>query len=158
MRQKMELTETLCQQLIETAFLARRNAYTPYSHYKVGAALLCADGSIVTGCNIENAAFGPTICAERVAVFKAVSENKPGTAGRNLQAIVIVGGPETEDAAEEGQELSQYAFPCGVCRQVLREFVNPQEFTVITAKSIRNYHQMSLDELLPQSFEPDNLR
>lgn len=154
----MELTETLCQQLIETAFLARRNAYTPYSHYKVGAALLCADGSIVTGCNIENAAFGPTICAERVAVFKAVSENKPGTAGRNLQAIVIVGGPETEDVTEEGQELSQYAFPCGVCRQVLREFVNPQEFTVITTKSIRSYHQMSLDELLPQSFGPDNLR
>ncbi len=154
----MELTETLCQQLIETAFLARRNAYTPYSHYKVGAALLCADGSIVTGCNIENAAFGPTICAERVAVFKAVSEKKTGTNGRNLQAIVIVGGPETEDVTEEGQELSQYAFPCGVCRQVLREFVIPQEFTVITAKSIRNYHQMSLDELLPQSFGPDNLR
>lgn len=154
----MELTETLCRQLIETAFLARRNAYTPYSHYKVGAALLCADGSIVTGCNIENAAFGPTICAERVAVFKAVSEKKTGTAGRNLQAIVIVGGLETEDVTEEGQELSQYAFPCGVCRQVLREFVNPQEFTVITAKSIRNYHQMTLDELLPQSFGPDNLR
>ena len=74
----MELTETLRQQLIETAFLARRNAYTPYSHYKVGAALLCTDGSIVTGCNIENAAFGPTICAERVAVFKAVSEKKTG--------------------------------------------------------------------------------
>ena len=78
----MELTQTLCQQLIEAAFIARRNAYTPYSHYKVGAALLCTDGSVVTGCNIENAAFGPTICAERVAVFKAISENKPGTAGR----------------------------------------------------------------------------
>ena len=154
----MELTETLRQQLIETAFLARRNAYTPYSHYRVGAALLCTDGSIVTGCNIENAAFGPTICAERVAVFKAVSEKKTGTTGRNFQAIVIVGGPETEDVTEEGQELSQYAFPCGVCRQVLREFVNPQEFTVITAKSIRSYHQMTLDELMPQSFGPDNLR
>lgn len=154
----MELTQTLCQQLIEAAFIARRNAYTPYSHYKVGAALLCTDGSVVTGCNIENAAFGPTICAERVAAFKAISENKPGTAGRAFKAIAIVGGSETEDVTGEGQSLSQYAFPCGVCRQVLREFVNPDDFIVVTAKSACDYQQMPLGELLPWSFGPDHLQ
>ena len=153
----MEMTNDLREQLITAALNARRNAYTPYSHYQVGAALLCGDGSIVTGCNIENAAFGPTICAERVAVFKAVSESRPGTDGRTFTAIAIVGSPQGEDVTEEGQALSQYAFPCGVCRQVLREFVNPQEFFVITAKSVTDYQQMTLEELLPHSFGPDNL-
>lgn len=153
----MELTSNLREQLITAALAARRNAYTPYSHYQVGAALLCGDGSIVTGCNIENAAFGPTVCAERVAVFKAVSESRPGTDGRTFSAIAIVGSPQGEDVTGEGQALSQYAFPCGVCRQVLREFVNPQEFLVITAKSVTDYQQMILEELLPHSFGPDNL-
>ena len=107
----MELTQTLCQQLIEAAFIARRNAYTPYSHYKVGAALLCTDGSVVTGCNIENAAFGPTICAERVAVFKAISENKPGTAGRAFKAIAIVEVRKRRMLQEKGRACPNMHFP-----------------------------------------------
>ena len=144
--------------LIEKAFEAQKFCYTPYSNFNVGAALLGANGKIYQGCNIENAAFGPTICAERVAVFKAISENKPGTAGRAFKAIAIVGGSETEDVTGEGQSLSQYAFPCGVCRQVLREFVNPDEFIVVTAKSACDYQQMPLGELLPWSFGPDHLQ
>lgn len=153
----MELTQALRQKMIEAAFAARRNAYTPYSHYAVGAALLCGDGSIVTGCNIENAAFGPTICAERIAVFKAVSEHAAGTSAREFVAIAIVGSPKQCDVTQEGQTLPQYAFPCGVCRQVLREFVKPESFLIITAKSQQDYRQMTLNELLPQSFGPDNL-
>ena len=98
--------------LIREALLARENAYAPYSHFCVGAALLGKSGAVYRGCNVESCAYGPTNCAERTAVFKAVSEGE-----REFTAIAIVGGPDTESAP-----LAHTAFPCGICRQVLAEF------------------------------------
>ena len=141
-----QLTQTLIQDLITAAIAARNKSYSPYSHYQVGAALLAGDGQIITGCNIENAAYGPTNCAERTAFFKAVSEGI-----REFCAIAIVGSPE-------GDELTQYAYPCGVCRQVMMEFCNPADFQIIVAKSMEDYHIMTLGELLPEGFGPGNLR
>ena len=100
------MKQTLCDKAKE----ARNNAYTPYSGFKVGAALLCSDGSIYTGCNIENASYSPTVCAERVAIFKAVSEGK-----REFSAIAVCGSPK-------GELTAKLCYPCGVCRQVLSEF------------------------------------
>lgn len=134
------------KELIGKAIEARRKSYSPYSHYQVGAALLCADGQMITGCNIENAAYGPSNCAERTAFFKAVSEGI-----REFAAIAIVGSPE-------GEALSQYAYPCGVCRQVMREFCEPSQFHVIVAKSEEDCRVMTLEQLLPESFGPENLR
>lgn len=133
------------KELIAAAIEARRKSYSPYSHYQVGAALLCADGQMITGCNIENAAYGPSNCAERTAFFKAVSEGI-----RAFAAIAIVGSPD-------GETLTQYAYPCGVCRQVMMEFCEPEHFQVIVAKSEENYRVMTLAELLPEGFGPDNL-
>lgn len=130
-------------ELITKALLARQSAYAPYSDYLVGAAILCEDGSIYTGCNVENASYGATNCAERTAVFKAVSEGK-----RRFVAIAIAGGKA---------ERADYAFPCGVCRQVLREFADPTQMTVIVCKSVDDYKEMTLEQLLPESFGPDNL-
>lgn len=132
--------------LIIEAFKARNNAYAPYSHYKVGAALLTEDGKVIRGCNIENAAYGPSNCAERTAFFKAVSDGING-----FKKIAIVGGRESEDRL-----LSDYAFPCGVCRQVMREFCD-DDFEIIVAKSEDDYLVSKLSELLPNSFGPDNL-
>ena len=112
----------------------------------VGAAVLTNELRIYTGCNIENASYTPSICAERTAISKAVSEG-----WRRLKAIAIVGSPK-------GDTISQYAFPCGVCRQVMREFADPEEFVVITARSEQDYKLYRLYELLPESFGPDNLR
>lgn len=136
----------LIPELIIAAIQARQNAYTPYSHYQVGAALLTGDGRIITGCNIENAAYGPSNCAERTAFFKAVSEGI-----RTFRAIAIVGSPE-------GDELTQYAYPCGVCRQVMMEFCDPADFQIIVAKSGEDYKVMTLEELLPEGFGPANLK
>lgn len=132
-------------------------AYTPYSHHKVGAALLCDDGTVFKGCNIENAGYTPTNCAERTAVFKAVSDGKT-----NFKAIAIVGGMDNLKALP-------VCAPCGVCRQVLREFVKPDSFKVVLAevdditsiakleeKSVK-IHTISLSELLPLGFGPENL-
>ncbi len=130
--------------MIQEAKGARELAYAPYSGFKVGAALFTADGQIITGCNIENAAYSPGNCAERTAVFKAVSLGV-----RDFKAIAIVAGKENVD---------EYTSPCGMCRQVLREFVNPSDFYVIMAKSEDDYKIMTLDELFPMSFGPDNLR
>lgn len=134
------------QELIGKAIEARRKSYSPYSHYQVGAALRTKDGQIITGCNIENAAYGPSNCAERTAFFKAVSEGI-----REFAAIAIVGSPE-------GEELTQYAYPCGVCRQVMAEFCEPENFRIIVAKSEEDYSVMTLAELLPEGFGPGNLR
>jgi len=146
MAEYKELTTDSIGNLIAAAIEARRNYYSPYSHYQVGAALLVADGRIVTGCNIENAAYGPSNCAERTAFFKAVSGGM-----REFSAIAIVGSPE-------GEELTQYAYPCGVCRQVMMEFCEPESFQVIVAKSEADYRVMTLSELLPEGFGPANLR
>lgn len=131
--------------LIAAALGARRASYSPYSGYQVGASLLTPDGKIYTGCNIENAAFTPTICAERTAVFKAVSEGQ-----RRFIAMAIAGSPK-------GEVLTQYSWPCGVCRQVLREFCDPESFRVIVAKSEEEYEIRTLKELLPEGFGPENL-
>ena len=139
------LTEEQKRQLIREAFAARAYSYSPYSGYRVGAALLSGDGRIFGGCNIENAAYTPTNCAERTAVFKAVAEGC-----RTFSAIAVVGGKEERPTGE-------YAYPCGVCRQVLREFVDPSRFLVICARSEDDYREWTLEEMLPESFGPAQL-
>lgn len=128
--------------LIEAALKAGQRAYAPYSHYRVGAALLTAQGRIYQGCNIENASYGATNCAERTAFFKAVSEGE-----RQFLAIAIVGGME-------GKEISNYAYPCGICRQVMQEFCGP-DFQVIVGRSKEDYRILTLKELLPFGFGGD---
>jgi cytidine deaminase len=130
--------------LIREALLAREKSYAPYSKFHVGAALLTKKGRVYTGCNIENAAFSPTNCAERTAIFKAVSEGE-----KEFAKIAIVGGAE--------EKPMEYCPPCGVCRQVMREFVLPEEFVIVLAKSVTEYKEYTLEELFPQSFGPDNL-
>lgn len=132
------------QELITLAIQAMERAYTPYSGFRVGAALLASDGTVYQGCNIENAAYTPTNCAERTAFFKAVSEG-----ARRFDAIAIVGG-------KDGR-LTDYTAPCGVCRQVMMEFCNPEIFRVILAKSETDYRTYRLKELLPMGFGPANL-
>lgn len=133
------------EELIELAMTARRLAYAPYSKFKVGAALLGSNGIIYMGCNVENASYSATNCAERTAIFNAVAEGQ-----QQFEAIAIVGG--IEDASE-----LEFCAPCGVCRQVLREFCNPQTFEIILAKSVDDYKVITLEELLPMSFGPENL-
>ncbi len=142
----MELNKHMRDNLIHSALEARKNAYTPYSHYLVGAALLTEGGEIITGCNIENASFGATICAERTAFFKAISNGI-----RTFSAIAIVGGREGEEAP-----LKDFAFPCGICRQVINEFTD-KEFLVIVAKSVTDYKIFTQEELLPFGFGGDKL-
>jgi cytidine deaminase len=125
------------KQLISEAFSAQKYSYSPYSSCKVGAALLCTDGKVFKGCNIENAAYSPSNCAERTAVFNAVSQGE-----RSFRAIAVVGN-NGEDS---------YFYPCGVCRQVLAEFCN-EDFTVIVAKSVDEYKEYKLSDLLPDSFD-----
>lgn len=134
------------QELIKEALAARKMSYSPYSHFAVGAALLCANGNIYKGCNIENAAYTPTNCAERTAFFKAVSEGE-----RKFEKIAIVGG--MSDAGK-----LDYCAPCGVCRQVMMEFVNPDTFQILLAKSDTEYQTYTLRELLPIGFGPDNIK
>lgn len=128
-------------ELIKIALEARKKSYSPYSGFSVGAALLCKDGSVFTGCNIENSAFSPTNCAERTAFFKAVSEGE-----REFVKIVVVGGNSVDEAPQN------YCPPCGVCRQVMKEFCST-DFEIIMAKSVDDYKIMTLSELLPASFD-----
>ncbi len=130
--------------LIRAAFAAREKAYTPYSHFKVGAALLAKNGQVFTGCNIENAAYTPTNCAERTALFKAVSEGVT-----QFAAIAVVG-------SREGEVNTLVTGPCGVCRQALFEFGGP-ELIVLMAKSETDYIETTLGQLLPYGFGPKNL-
>ena len=132
------------EQLISMAKEAAKKAYVPYSHFHVGAVLLAKNGTYYTGCNIENAAYTPTNCAERTAFFKAVSEGV-----REFQAICIVGGKDGV--------LTEYAAPCGVCRQVMMEFCDPETFQIILAVSKDKYDIFALKELLPLGFGPANL-
>lgn len=131
--------------LIEKAFEARERAYVPYSHFRVGAALESETGEVFLGCNIENASYGATNCAERTAFFKAVSEGC-----KKFRRIAIVGGLI-------GKEETEYCAPCGICRQVMAEFTDIHDFQVILAKSIDDYHVYSLEELLPHAFLPSAL-
>lgn len=139
------MTKAEIQKLIETASAQLKYAYTPYSNFKVGAALLAKNGKIYTGCNIENAAYTPTNCAERTAFFKAVSEGV-----REFEAICVVGGPDGV--------LEAYTPPCGVCRQVMMEFCQPDTFLILLAKSPEDYRIYRLEELLPLGFGPGNLK
>ncbi len=123
----------------------RKRAYSPYSHFQVGAALLTKEGKIYGGCNIENAAFGPTNCAERTAFFKAVSEGE-----REFSAIVIVGGKEGEK--------EEFCAPCGVCRQVMAEFCDPDSFYIILGNSAADCQKFLLEEVLPFSFGAQNIQ
>lgn len=132
------------QRLISLAIEAMGRAYAPYSGFRVGAALLASDGMVYQGCNIENAAYTPTNCAERTAFFKAVSEGR-----RTFDAICIVGGKDGV--------LTDYTAPCGVCRQVMMEFCNRETFRVILAKNESDYRTFLLKDLLPMGFGPDNL-
>ena len=125
------------EKLAELAKQAMEKAYAPYSGYKVGAALLCADGTVYQGCNIENASFTPTICAERTAFFKAISDGR-----RDFTAIAVCGG--------KGGHLTGTFPPCGVCRQVMREFCE-DSFTVYLVRP-DGYDTLTLAELLPHSF------
>ena len=138
---KGELSEMLIQSLIETAVKQLRFSYTPYSHFKVGAALLAADGTIYTGCNIENAAYTPTNCAERTAFFKAVSEGE-----RDFTGIAISG------------DADDYLYPCGVCRQVMSEFCKADTFQIILVKEDGTYKIFTLEELLPGAFTETELK
>ena len=139
------LTLVQKETLIAKAIEARTFSYSPYSQYQVGAALMCDDGTIYTGCNIENAGYGPTNCAERTAFFKAVSEGK-----KEFRTIAIVGG-------KAGEPVADYAYPCGVCRQVMAEFCT-DKFEILVAKSITDYREHTLEELLPERFGPANLQ
>ena len=134
------------KKLFRKAVKARENSYCPYSGYAVGAALLAADGRVFTGCNIENASYTPTVCAERCAVFKAVSEGV-----REFTAIAIVGGPAKS-------ETLSIAYPCGVCRQVLSEFCDTASFRVIVGKSEEELQVYTLAELLPHGFDKSELK
>lgn len=131
--------------LVSLALEARKMAYTPYSHFKVGAALLGKNGIVYKGCNVENAAYTPTNCAERTAFFKAVSEGVT-----EFEAIAIVGGAEDADALS-------ICSPCGVCRQVMMEFCNPDTFEIVLGTSPEDYSVYTLKELLPLGFGPENL-
>ena len=128
--------------LSREALKMREFSYSPYSHFRVGAALLDKQGNIYTGCNIENSSYSPSNCAERTAFFKAVSEGI-----REFEAIAIAGGPE-------GAQELKYCPPCGVCRQVMREFCE-DDFKIILVKSEEEYKVFTLGELLPQSFWAD---
>ena len=139
------MEEQKARELIELAYQGRERAYTPYSGFRVGAALLARDGNVYLGCNIENASYGPTNCAERTAFFKAVSEGE-----REFSAIAIVGGP--------GQGRSgQMCAPCGVCRQVMMEFCDPRTFQIVLEQEGGGVRTFLLKELLPFGFGPENL-
>ena len=132
------------KKLFLEAVAARENAYTPYSHFQVGAALLAESGKIYLGCNIENAAYTPTNCAERTAFFKAISEGE-----RKFVAIAIAAGPK-------GGPLALTS-PCGVCRQVMMEFCDPETICIIMGTEQEQLKIYTLKELLPLGFGPDNL-
>jgi len=131
------------KELILKAQEAMNNSYSPYSQFKVGAALLTESGKVYAGCNIENVAFGPSICAERVAFFKAISEGE-----KNFSKIAVVGG--------KNGIISSATPPCGVCRQVMREFCS-DDFEILIVKENENYDKVLLKDLLPYSFKPEIL-
>lgn len=138
------MNREIIEEMIELAVKQLKYAYAPYSGFCVGAVLRTKSGRYYTGCNIENAAYTPTNCAERTAFFKAISEGE-----RSFEAICIVGGKQGE--------LTAYTAPCGVCRQVMMEFCNPEDFRIILAMGKEDYKIYTLKELLPLGFGVDNL-
>lgn len=134
------------RELARLALEARNRAYVPYSHFSVGAALLGRSGKVYCGCNIENASYGATNCAERTAFFSAISQGE-----HEFDAIAICGGKE--GSAPEG-----FCPPCGICRQVMLEFCSPRDFRIVLAKSESETKSCRLEELIPFSFDPAYLR
>lgn len=134
------------RELLEEARKARLKSYAPYSKFQVGAALLTKDGKVYHGCNIENASYTPTNCAERTAFFKAISEGD-----MEFEKIAIVGG-------KEGTNADDLCAPCGVCRQVMMEFCDLDEFQIILSDGKENIKVMSLKEIMPYGFSPSNLK
>ncbi len=132
-------------EIIKMAIDVRNYSYSPYSGFKVGACLRDKEGNLFTGCNIENAAFSPTNCAERTAFFKAVSEGS-----REFECIAIAGGAS--------EKIRDFCTPCGVCRQVMMEFCDPVTFKIILVKSENEYREMLLKDLLPEGFGALNIK
>ncbi|MFX0549207.1 cytidine deaminase [Hathewaya histolytica] len=128
------------KELIRSAIEARESAYVPYSKFKVGAALITEEGTVYTGCNIENASYGATNCAERTAIFKAVSEGNT-----KIRALAVVGDPK------------DYTFPCGICRQVISEF-STDDFKFIIVKNENDYMVKTMEEILPNAFTKESLK
>lgn len=136
----MRLTDTQYSELLRLAKLTRGASYSPYSHFSVGAALLCRDGSVYTGTNIENGSYSATMCAERVAIFDAVRDGK-----QELSAVAIVGGADDDDCPDE-------CLPCGVCLQVMSEFCEG-DFEIITEAKDGTWRVHTLDKLMPKRFK-----
>ena len=132
-------------EILKRALENRKRSYCPYSRYAVGACVELGDGSLYDGCNIENASYGLTVCAERVAVFNAVSEKK----NIKIHRIAIAGG-------KTGEKPDSYAFPCGACRQVINEF-GDENTEIYVVKSEEEFKKYTLKELLPEAFGPNNL-
>ena len=132
------------EELFGAAAEMLQRSYAPYSHFHVGAALLAEDGTVYTGCNIENASYGACNCAERTAIYKAVSEGQ-----RSFRAIAIAGGMNGKK--------EDFCPPCGICRQVMREFCDPETFVIILGNAEGKIRVFRLEELLPESFGPDYL-
>ena len=131
--------------LIKSALAVQKNSYAPYSHFNVFAAVLYGSEKVYTGVNVENASYPAGLCTERTAIFHAAAEGE-----RTIRAIAIMGGAE--------HVITDYCSPCGVCRQVMREFGDPKNVLVIMAKSEEDYTEMTLEQLLPLSFGPENLK
>lgn len=129
------------EKLIKLAIEAREKAYCPYSNFKVGAAALFDDGNIYTGCNIENASFGATNCAERTAIFKGVSEG-----AKTLEAIALIG------------DTNSFTYPCGICRQVMIEFAKNDDMKIYIVKSENEYIETTIGEIVPGAFSPKDLQ
>ena len=133
------------EKIIRLAIREVQAAYAPYSRFQVGAAVLASSGNVYSGANVENSSYGATVCAERNAIFAAVNAGE-----RKLVAIAVCGGKDGV--------VTDYCPPCGVCRQVMREFCDPDEFKVLVVKSADEYKAFTLAELLPESFGPEALR
>ena len=150
MNNNVILDEKMKARLIREAMSKLHNSYAPFSHYNVAAAVLTSSGKIYSGVNVESSLLSLTICAERNAIFSAVADGE-----RRLVAVAIVGGLN----AAEADDLStfDYCTPCGLCRQLMRDFADPDELAIICAKSPQDYRQFTLAQLLPESFGPEKL-
>ena len=145
-----DVTEEVKRAMIRQATDILKNSYAPYSHYNVAAAVLMSSGRIYTGVNVESSLLSNTICAERNAIFHAAAQGE-----RKIIAIAIVGGPNSDNSDDLAKH--DYCTPCGVCRQVMRDFARPDEMSVICAKSETDYREWTLEQLLPESFGPEDL-
>lgn len=143
------INETTIRKMIELAETGLKNSYAPYSEFNVSAVVLTDSGKMFSGVNVENASYPVGICAERSALFSAISAGE-----RKIAAVALLGGKNSA----KGEKVADYCWPCGMCRQALREFANPKELLIISAKSSGDYVVKTLEELMPESFGPDDLK